>query len=295
MNAKTVFTCALVVILAGVPAVHGQSPAGAGDGAPVAFGGIPVATPGGAGEPLPEMQMPVLSSWILNPRGDVRGPVGGNGPIRIEFFLRSGIDFPVGGSRYMETLQNGWTIAGGIRSLFFTTAGDSAWAFDVGVLNTFNHGKRPDIQFPLTILVPPSTNNVIGGNANKVVNFGTDPGVPGVTTEGLNRTYFTLGMGKEWFGKLAFLPQCWNWRCGVDGGGRYGCESMGFNEIRHRTDTIGALYAAIHSDIEMPCNCAMLFVGLRLEYAYTWADILQSTTNADVQDLNLLFNVGLRY
>jgi hypothetical protein len=253
-------------------------------------GGIPVTLPG-PNDPPPETQVPMLSPWILNPRGDQRGPVGANGPVRSEVFLRTGFDFPIGGGRFMETLQDGWTIAGGVRTLVFTPAGDSAWAFDIGVMNTFNHGKRPDIQFPLSILVPPSSNVGTPGR----VNFGTDPGVPGVTTEGLNRTYLTFGLGKEWYGDLAFLPQCWRWRFGLDGGGRWGTESLGFNEIRHRTDTIGAIYAAIHSDIEMPLNCGIFFIGLRLEYAYTWSDILQSTTNADVQDLNLLFNVGLRF
>jgi hypothetical protein len=285
MSAKTVFTCALVLSLAGFQAVRGQAPAGTGGGPYAPPGGIPVTVPLGPNEPMPEVQIPALSSWILNPYG----------PIRSEFFVRGGFDMPVGGGKFTDTLSNGWTIAGGIRTMFYNTAGDAAWAFELGVLNTFNHGKRPDIQFPLSILVPPSTNNALGGNTPQRVNFGTDPGVPGVTTEGLNRTYLTLGFGREWYADLAFVPQCWRWRFGIDGGGRYGSESLSFNEIRHRTDTIAALYAAIHSDIEIPINCGTFFVGLRLEYAYTWADVLQDTTRADVQDINLMLNAGIRF
>jgi hypothetical protein len=294
MSAKSVYTWALALSLAGFGAARGQTPAGP---TPVPFAppGIPVTIQDGPNDPLPEMQIPSLSAWILNPRGDPRGPYGGNGPIRMEYFVRSGVDFPVGGGKFTETLQTGWTIDVGIRTLCFDTPGDAAWAFELGIMNSYNHGKRQDIQFPLSILVPPSTANVVGGTTPKQVNFGTDPGVPGVTNKELNRTYLTLGVGREWFGTLAFLPECWHWRVGVDGGGRYGSERMRFNEIRHRTDTIGALYAAIHSDLEIPVNCGVLIFGLRLEYAYTWADILQSTTNADVQDLNLLFNVGLRF
>jgi hypothetical protein len=291
MSAKTVFTCALVVGLAGFQAVRGQGPAVMGSGPNGPLGGIPVTVPAGGNEPLPEMQVPTLSTWILNPRGDARGPYGGNGPVRAEVFLRSGVDFPVGGGKFTETLQDGWSIAFGVRTLCFNTAGDSAWAFDVGFLNSYNHGKRQDIQFPLSILVP----SPIANGAPGRVNFGVDPGVPGVTTADINRSYLTCGLGKEWFRSVAFLPQCWYLRFGVDGGGRYGAESMRFQEIRHRNDTIGALYAAIHSDLEVPVNCGVFFVGLRLEYAYTWSDILQNTTIADVQDLNILFNVGVRF
>jgi hypothetical protein len=294
MSAKSVFTWALVLSLAGFGTARCQTPEGP---TPVPFAppSFPVTIPAGPKDPVPEMQIPSLSSWILNPRGDLRGPYGGDGPIRLELFLRSGVDFPVGGGKFMETLQTGWTIDGGLRTLCFNTAGDAAWAFELGILNTFNHGKRPDIQFPLSILVPPPTANVVGATTPQRVNFGRDPGVPGVTTESLNRTYVTFGAGREWFGTLSILPQCWHWRFGVDAGGRWGTESMGFNEIRHRTDTIGGVYAAIHSDLEIPVNCGYVFFGLRLEYAYTWADILQDTTNTDVQDLNFLFNVGLRF
>jgi hypothetical protein len=294
MSAKTVFTCALVLSLIGFRTVQGQGP-GVTESVTNLLPPSPQAVQSLPQDPPPELQIPSLSSWILNPRCEPIGPFGRNGPIKPEIYLRSGIDVPVGGGRFMDTLQTGWTIAGGVRSLFYNAPGDAAWVIDFGILNSTNHGKRPDTTFPLSILVPPSTANVIGANNPQRVNFGTDPGVPGVTNRRLNRTYFTFGGGREWSYQLSFLPQHWFWRWGFDGGGRFGSERMDFNEIRHRTDTIGALYAAAHSDIEIPINCAVLYFGFRVEYAYTWADILQDTTNADVQDLNFLFTVGLRF
>ena len=55
------------------------------------------------------------------------------------------------------------------------------------------------------------------------------------------------------------------------------------------------VFLAVHSDLEIPCGCCIFQAGLRSEYGYTWADILQRQNNSDVQDINLLFNLGLRF
>src|SRR5690242_11217879 len=46
-------------------------------------------------------------------------PIGGDGPIKTELYLRAGPDFPVGGGVYSRMLQTGWEIQGGGRALFF--------------------------------------------------------------------------------------------------------------------------------------------------------------------------------
>jgi len=63
--------------------------------------------------------------------------------------------------------------------------------------------------------------------------------------------------------------------------------------IRHRTDVIGGFYVGMHNDLEIPSRWGVVTVGSRWEYSYTWSDILQHVS--DIQELNLLLTVGIRY
>jgi hypothetical protein len=47
--------------------------------------------------------------------------------------------------------------------------------------------------------------------------------------------------------------------------------------------------------VEIPCHCCVFTAGIRTEYGYTWCDILQSQNRTDVQDINLLITVGVRF
>jgi hypothetical protein len=111
----------------------------------------------------------------------------------------------------------------------------------------------------------------------------------------LNRTFFNLGGGREYY--LFGAPQgdSWTWRAGFDAGGRYGSAKLELHEIRHRTDTIAGIFIALHSDVEIPYGCITLFAGVRLEWDYTWMDILQHQNNSDLQDINLILNTGFRF
>ena len=84
-------------------------------------------------------------------------------------------------------------------------------------------------------------------------------------------------------------------RLGIDGGGRWGTAKAEFRDLRHFTDVIGAVYGAVHSDYELPRGCCTYFLGLRAEYDYTWSDILQIQNKSDVQDINLMVSLGVRY
>jgi hypothetical protein len=130
----------------------------------------------------------------------------------------------------------------------------------------------------------------------------------GVSIEDLNRTFFNVGFGRDWY-LFGEAPTYLNrgcgengcgcggpvWRIGVDGGGRYGTAKLEVNQVRHRTDTIAAMYVGAHSDVEVPCGCCIFQAGIRVEYDYTWMDILQEQNDADVQGINLLFTIGTRF
>src|SRR5262245_3944150 len=119
-----------------------------------------------------------LSNWINYTRPwSCCGPLGGDGPVQSEIYVRTGPSFIVGGGVLADTLQTGWVVEGGVRSLYFDADLSAAWVVNLGLSNVSNHGKRPDIHVPLHILVPsaPTPTNPNGGAVP--INFGDD--VPG--------------------------------------------------------------------------------------------------------------------
>jgi hypothetical protein len=137
--------------------------------------------------------------------------------------------------------------------------------------------------------------NTLDGTTTQVL-----PSFP-VTVQSVNRTFATLGLGREWYlwgqGRVEGMNhgELPNWRVGAEVGGRYGTADLILNEIQRRTDNIGGFYLAIFSDLEYPWHCCTFMAGLRLEYAYTWDDVLQSPNPSDLQDLNLLITLGVRF
>ncbi len=245
--------------------------------------------PSETGQPNPGPAHP--SDWILYRRPYAcYCPIGGDGPIQTELYLRSGLSFLVGNdSVYSETLTDGWVIQGGGRILFFEAEMDRAWALDFSVSNMWNHGRAQDIHIPLNIIVP----DPFGAPQGVRVQFG-EGAVPGVTVRDLNRTFFNIAAGRVWYLNNPTRFDGWKWRVGVDVGGRYGTASAQFHQIRQRTDVIGGTFVGFHTDLEVPCGGNAVFLyGMRTEWSYTWSDILQ--VSSDVQDINLLFNLGIRF
>jgi hypothetical protein len=314
MNAKTVFSSALVWTVVCLGAVRGQAPSGSpvppsptgsySNSAPNLPSLVPPPSsapadiaPGSPG--APGMYGP--SSWI---RGDKYGccdQPGGSGPIQTELFVRAGPSVPFGhNGQVAESLQTGLDLEAGGRVLFFDPSMEEAWSVELGITNITNHAHS-GVPMNLNIFVPQNPNNpatapnASGGFNPLMVNFGQN-GLPGVTLEQLNRTYFDLGGGKDWYIWGSANSAGSKWRVGIDGGGRYGTESAEFNEIPHRTDVIGGLFAAIHSDYECPlCRSFIFQAGVRVEYGYTWSDIMQIQNNSDVQDLNIMISIGVRF
>lgn len=129
----------------------------------------------------------------------------------------------------------------------------------------------------------------------------------GVTVSDLNRTFVNVGFGRDWY-LNGPAPTYLNaddrggcggggpvWRVGLDGGGRYGSAKLELHEIHHRTDTIAGAFIGAHADVEVPCGCCIFQAGVRVEYGYTWMDILQQHNDTDLSDVNLLFSAGVRF
>ncbi len=230
---------------------------------------------------------PGLSQWIVGTDPDCCGPISDRTPLMTELFIRSGFSFPIGSGHLEDALESGWAIEGGGRALLFNTVGDAAWSLEMGLLNIHNLAE-PGHAVTLR-------NFTIKGNGGARVLVDQQQ----ATISALNRTFVTLGGGREWYlygsARGTRDGDDARWRAGFDVGGRYGTDKVEFREIRHFTDVIGGIYTALHSDIDIPCGCCTFYGGVRAEWDYTWSDILQIQNRSDVAGINLLFSVGVRY
>jgi hypothetical protein len=277
MNRKCIGPCALLFACLCAPVVHAEYPkAGASDTVPQVVEPSPF--PPAPSEPM-TISTSGLSSWITYRRPCCEGPIGGDGPITYELYLQSGPTFPIGGGFFGHTLEDGWEIQGGGRTFFFNTDRDAAWTVDVSGSNMHNQGQHSDMFATLhNIIVPP------GIRATSVQ----------VTTRDLNRTFFNLGGGREWF-LGAPDGDSPTWRFGVDAGWRYGSAKLKLHEIQHRTEEIEGTWVSAHADVEIPCGCISFVGGVRLEWDYTWMHHILQSTDTNLQDINLLFTAGIRF
>jgi hypothetical protein len=254
--------------------------------------------PGPVGpRPLPASLGPLdpPDTWLVYPRGcDCCGPIGGNGPIGYELYVRSGVNVPIGGGALGSgtgILDTGWAIQGGGRVLFFDPDRQAAWTVDLGILNINNNSI--DTTHVFTLHNVPSRTTPAGSLTP------TTTIIPdlNVTVAGLNQTYVVGTFGREWWllGSGANTYNGLSWRAGIDGGGMYGTAKLDLNEIKHTTDTLGGLTVGIHTDLEYPCGCFIFQAGFRVEYSYIWNDLLQHQNPSDIQFLNFLGRLGVRF
>jgi hypothetical protein len=295
MSAKTILPCALVlsVLLSGV--VRGQTPPAVGAPAvPAPSTTLPPPLPPPVPSPVSEVAPPMHAaegggpwSWLNYMQADCCGAIGANGPICFDVFLRNGLSIPVSGNMG-NRLDPGWEIKAGGRSLFFNPGRDAAWTVEFGISNTYNSAGTNNGPFPLSIFVPDANGNAVR------VNLGALP-AGGVFLRDLNRTFVNLGAGREIYLNGSAASDGPKWRAGADAGGLWGSASAEFDNIRQRTNVITGIYAAVHSDIEVPvCGCCVFQFGVRAEWSYTWMhNILQ--TESDIQEINLLVTTGIRF
>lgn len=206
---------------------------------------------------------------------DCGGPVGLNGPILSELYIQTGVSNPVAGGFLNNTIECGWIIQGGGRSLFFNTELNRAWVVDFGVANITNNGNRPNLVL-----------NLQGAQA---------------TVRNFNRTYVSLGLGREWYLRGNADSAGRAWRAGCDFGGRYGTARLDLNTnltplgFARTNDIFGALYLAAHTDLEFPWRCCHFILGTRLEWDHQWIDEIGPSESDNLENFNVLLNFGVRF
>jgi len=205
------------------------------------------------------------------------GPVGGNGPIETELFLRNGFSMLIQGGPLRDGLDGAYTFSSGARSLFYNCAGDAAWTVEYGVDYFYNRGGHAEIEYGI---------------------FGTI-----VNIREYHRAGVHIAGGREWF---VFSPayQCGtNYRYGFDTGGRWMYSRLNFNNpeivgpsFQRRSDVMGAFFVALHSDMEVPLNnCTTFITGLRAEWAINYTDVLPDYQPKEFQEIIFSWNLGLRF
>jgi hypothetical protein len=302
MSGKSVFLTSVVAAFLGLGVVHSQDFGRMGTstqpGSPgSSLGPSTGASASDAGPPLIGPFMPPanwVSPWLVYPRSPCcAGPLGADGPISEEVYVQTGFSLPISGNYFGRSLGAGWDIEGGGRTHFFNKALDADWILGLSVSNVYNDAV--DRTTPRLLLDVP--NRIATAFAAQGFTFpALTPSVL-VTLRDYNRTYFGLYGGREWYiwgsGEPDGGVPSWKW--GINAGGRYGTNKLDVLQIRHLTDRIGALFAALHTEMELPWGPAIFSIGFWGEYSYTWSDVLQRQNNADLMELNLLFTVGARF
>lgn len=316
MSAKAGFPSALFLIILGLSTAQGGNPAAPTGGVGPSGGGSQAApeilpAPGEAPAmvpPSPAMQgilpppppqeggpgaptgpVPMLSSWLRYSRPDCCCPVGANGPIHSELFLRTGPALVIGGGILNQALETGWGVQGGGRSLFFNPDMSAAWTLEGSLVYFYNQANAGN-QIPIVQTTPAP---VPPGN----------PLTPVVATpehlREFHRTNVNVNVGREWF--YTYQAQDWNigWRYGIDGGGSLGTVRADFQMLTTRPHRTGILYGetvALHTDFEIPRGCCTMVSGFRLEYEHdSMPRVLQRQNNSNLSSLNFMWNLGVRF
>ena len=238
----------------------------------------------------------VQSPWVGGvPAGSsYSNQVGGNGPITYEIYFRTGLNVVVGGSPELSGgLRNGVIVGGGGRTLFMNTARDAGWATDLGL--SYNYTLGDDARV-LTVFTPQATNPQTG-NLNGPDELNT------FTVRSLFRTTFNYAIGRDWFlnGPASYGPeQTWNSRIGVDVGGRWGTSHVNLiptsdpTQYLRKSGVTHGVYLGFNWNWEIPLGAAIIFTGVRAEWGVTMMNIIPPESS-NLQDVNLLWNIGLRF
>ena len=244
-----------------------------------------------------------LSDWIVRPgQGGNKEGVGLNGPIGWEIYTMTGLSFPVSNGALAKNLMVGWDITGGGRTLFFNQEATKAWVVDIGISNVFQTAKNREPVANVVNYGRQNFDNSFNPSLNDFKTYGSYTGP--VVVKYVNRTSANLAVGREWYlwGSAEEENRNVNFRFGLDVGGRWGSMKMqpdstptNPNQVTFQTVGFGALFGAVHADLEIPWHGIILQNGLRLELDQNWNSVLQQQNNANILSLNLLYRFGIRF
>jgi hypothetical protein len=246
-------------------------------------------------EPAPPE--PMRTSRWLTPTPCLCEGSGESPPIAAEVYFQTGASIPINSwfnhaDALGRDMRSGFVVQGGVRTLFFNDPATRAWVIDASISHVSN-GQDPTVRYPLRVLdFTGNTDPLTGQPEVKRIQFGT-PTRPGLEIRDTERTFVNLGLGQDYYAWTSADAPGRHWRFGWDSGGRYGTLSQEYNLIKHRTDVCAGFFVGLHSELEASTRWGIFTAGVRTEWSYTWTDILQHSS--DIQEINVMMTVGLRY
>lgn len=224
------------------------------------------------------------------------GPLGRDGRIGYELYSYAGLNFTFGNGLPDRLNAAGWTVGGGVRTLFFDPTHTAAWTVDFGGSFTYNRGQGA--QEPTNLFRRQPT----AADANNV-----QQPQPDVLTlsgvRGIHRSSFNYAIGRDWWllgdGSTGGQNGT-NWRVGGWIGGRYGTmhlDAIPLNEVGgyfRRQNVFHGIYAGVHTTFDVPMGAWVWTNGIRAEYGHDWNNVAPPI-QGNLHNINVQFTTGIRY
>lgn len=254
--------------------------------APGGPGGAPAADPVGTLTGLPAATVPpgsYPSPYHVDGPGCC-GPLGMHGRVGYDLYTYAGANF-VFGDGLPEKLGLGWTVGGGVRTLFFNPDHTAAWALDYGLSFTHNGGQNEKDPATLFIRQTPGDRVALSG------------------VRGVYRTSFNFSVGRDvWLMGSGNTGGMQGTNCRVGGwvGGRYGTSHVDIiplDEIdgyARRQNVFHGVFVGAHATADVPMGGWILFGGVRAEYGYDWTNLIPPL-QGNIHNINVQLSLGIRY
>jgi hypothetical protein len=263
------------------------APPGAGD---------PVGTLVGAPAAVPGYPQGTYPSPYYTDGPGCCGPLGRDGRVGYEVHTYTGVNIPFG-TGLADLLNAGWTVGGGVRTLFFDPTHTRAWTIDLGLSYTHNWAAGEDDPVNVFLRSPPTVNQFTGA-----VTAQPDRLVFTAIRE-VHRTSFNYSFGRDvwlWGSGNTGGMQGTNVRVGAWFGGRYGTshvDQIPLNEVNgysRRQNVFHGIHVGAHATYEVPMGAWVGFGGVRAEYGHDWTN-LTPPLQGNIHYVNLQFTLGVRY
>ena len=180
---------------------------------------------------------------------------------------------------------SGWTVGGGVRTLFFDPTHTAAWTVDYGLSYTHNWGQGSrDPQF---LWIRQAAGDRIAFSGIRAI----------------HRTSFNFNFGRDvwlWGAGNTGGMEGTNVRVGGWVGGRYGTSQVDFDPLAEvdgyarRQNVFHGVVVGAHATFDMPMGGWALFGGMRAEYGYDWTNLVPPL-QGNIHNANIQLTLGIRY
>ncbi|AMV25886.1 hypothetical protein VT84_15920 [Gemmata sp. SH-PL17] len=224
-------------------------------------------------------------------------PLERAGRIGYEGYSYAGLNFTIGNGLPDLLKTTGWTVGGGVRTLFFNPTHTAAWTVDLGGSYTYNRGQgenEPTFLFLRTAAVQNQTNGGFQVQPDRFVL---------TAVRGISRSSFNYAFGRDvWLlgdGSTAGQSGT-NWRIGGWVGGRYGTAHVDMvpldetNGYSRRQNVYQGVFIGAHTTFDIPMGSWIWTNGIRFEYGYDWTNLVPPV-QGNLHNLNLQFTTGFRF